>query len=122
MGTNNIIIPDKIYNFRILSSLKSRDNVYFSMLLTLRESLGTSDSALLRVRSKKTTTSPSDALTLKLSGFCTVGATSFTTILENATASLDQTPQTRHSREGRKPGMAAGYRIKSGMTVKLFSC
>jgi len=55
------------------SQVNSNDGVYFAMLLTLRESRRTSDPALLRVRSKKTTTSPSDALALNLSGFCNDG-------------------------------------------------
>ena len=33
--------------------VNSKDGIYFTMLFTLRESLRTSDSALLRVRSKK---------------------------------------------------------------------
>ncbi len=56
--------------FRIFPMVNFKDGVYFAMLFTLRESRRTSDPVLLRVRSKKTTTSPSDALTLKPSGFC----------------------------------------------------
>jgi len=39
--------------FWIFPQVNSKDGVYFAMLFTLRESRRTSDSVLLRVRSKK---------------------------------------------------------------------
>ena len=43
---------NKAANVRVLIKENIKDGVYFAMLFTLRESLRTSDSVLLRIRSK----------------------------------------------------------------------
>ena len=74
--------------FWIFHQVNSKDGIYFAMLFTLagkpenfRSLPATPQAWLLRVRSKKTTTSPSDALTLKPSGFCNTGVKTGRTFL-----------------------------------------